>query len=323
MIKSRKKIFFIKVFSLLLVVFAVSLSSAYLGIRLGQDPTLLRKLLVSKTGESPQKFKTDKEIIEWIVSEVPVMRDYSASQFEKVNALREWVYTHVPVVVNQPELTIENVKKTTSASNIPLSERLYLFDSGIAGAWCSATATTLRSIYRLFGFEAYDISFGDVPGKVATHALTLVRILEGDHEVLAVEDAYFNYTLTDKEGRPLDYFDLLRLLRGRNESQVKLLYGSERDKPYLEGKDIKAQEEVEKVFANGNKLIRKPFILPDFDKAVSDFLLSYKLPDKLLYLQLFPFGVYGKDKEQAQLILNRAKRMTASWCYEDEGCLTE
>ena len=264
---------------------------------------------------------TEKEIIERIINDTPILRgDNSATQFDKVNALREWTYLNVPVVYSEEELTIEGVRNVSSTEKVPLNELLYLFEKGQAGVRCGGASATLRSIYRLFGFEAYEINIGDV-GNRGTHVITLVKILNENKEIFSVQDAFYNYTLVDKENKPLDYFEVLRLLKAQQVDKLYRQEGIYKDKFALVSGSSDKDAIPVKIFENGNQFIHDIPSWKSFEDSMAQFFVRRNLPQNLLYLYLFPFGTAGGNTYEAQLILNQARRITESWCFLREGCL--
>ena len=326
-IRVRKKLLFVLVSLGLFVVFAAATAGSFFGFKLAQNPQLLKNLyhLYVQKQETPEL--TDEEIVKRIVDETPALKDNEAvSQFEIVSAIREWTFSNVPVVFSDAELFVETVGGVTSAVQIPLSQRLSLFETGEAGAQCGATATTLRDIYELFGFEAFTVNAGQVADKPPqpTHILTLVKINHDGREILSVQDSFFNYTLVNRDGNPLDYFEMLSLLKQKRHQDFYPLLGSAEFKPRLIAKGTEENVTAEKVFANGNKLVSERFILPEdlpgYDAAATEFLTQHGYPANFLYLHLFPFGMHGRDYVEYNAILNKARVITGTWCYRSGEC---
>lgn len=281
--------------------------------------------LVTNLFQQPDKnILSDKEIIRTIVNETPSLKyPNTLTDFEIANAIREWAFKNVPVVFYNAELRVEDKEKVSSAYRVPLGKRILMFREGEAGAWCSATATTLSDIFNLFGFESYTIDIGDIYNneKKATHSLTLVKIRHEGKEILSAQDAYLNYTVIDSTGSPLDYFDILALLKKQEEDQVVFQYGAEQQKPRLVAKNTTEKINPEKTYANGNMLVRENFSLPDFEASAKDFLLRRELPQNLIFLNMFPYNSHGNNRQEAESILNKARAITGSWCYSSGECL--
>lgn len=252
-----------------------------------------------------------------IISETPILSQGSASDFEKVSALREWVFNQVPTVENS--LLVENV---FGSNNLPINKRVEIYREGLAGAWCGDTATALMDIYEFFGYHSYIVDMGN-SSTADTHVITLVRIQDNENSIYSVQDAYLNYSFVYKSGRPMGYFGLLALLRGKNTDQVLYAWGksdAREEKPYLLRKPTDAKKVV-KVFPNGNVLQKQEFpIYNDFLEKVKPLLESHNYPPDLIYLNLFPFSVSGKDKVKAELMLRIAKSESGTFCQSREKC---
>ncbi len=226
------------------------------------------------------------------------------------------------------KLTVLNVTGKNS-SFTPLTERFELFDKGEAGAWCGTTANTLMDLYELFGYEAYAINSGDYIhlDSKNTHVATLVKIRHNNQDILSLQDALYNYTLTDSSGDPLDYFDLISLLSLKKQDQVKILNGSTELKPYLTSNALE-KKNPDKLFPNGNKHYSFPNSLAAqkeslFLKNVNKFLVENGYPQEFIYIYLFPFGSFGKDTDSSRSLLHRIRTITGYWCYQNDNCWIE
>jgi hypothetical protein len=93
------------------------------------------------------------------------------------------------------------------------------FKANDRGVLCAGTAWTLMRLYNAFGLDSWTYNVG-IPGgaplSTLTHVVTLVRA----GGTIVVQDAYANYTLTDRTGRPLDIRRVLALLRERRADEV-------------------------------------------------------------------------------------------------------
>ena len=157
--------------------------------------------------------------------------------------------------------------------------------------------------------------------KKAIHSVALVKINEGGKEIWSVQDAYLNYSLAGSENNPLNYYEILDLLKKREGFRVVYQYGAEKQKPRLVAKNTQEKIKPEKIFVNGNMLVRENFSSPDFDFYAKDFLNKRGLPQEIVYLNMFPYNSYGKSHTEAEAILNRARAITGSWCYGNGQCL--
>jgi hypothetical protein len=95
------------------------------------------------------------------------------------------------------------------------------FNTNDRGVLCAGTAWTLMRLYNAFGLDSWIFDVG-VPESALTHVVTLVRA----GGKIIVQDAYANYTLTDRRGRPLDIRRVLALLKDRRADDVVMRGGT-------------------------------------------------------------------------------------------------
>lgn len=322
MIHTKKLVRLFLLALVLIALFAVPASGAFVGYKIAHNPLIATNIYRMITGKKPLPPPlSDEQIINQIIADVPVLRSAEpVSQFDITNALREWVSEHVPVVLSYDNLRLVKVKNVTSPVEVPLAERLQLFANGEAGGWCSSASVTLMDIYELFGFESYELGFGAISNGEATHAVTLVRIRDGERDIWSVQDSYFNQTLVDRNGRPLDYFDVLDLLKKRADHQITIKKGNNPTRPRLIAKESTEATLSGTVFPNGNKIVYEEFRLPLFEQAALTFLQKQNLPANIVYLALYPYQLYGVNSARAHAILNRARAITGTWCKPDGEC---
>lgn len=320
---TRKDFFYIS----LILIMAVTFLAYNLRVRiaqsdLGQELIKVKNnfLLTIESRTASEESLTRKELKELITSEVPVLSQENASDFEKVSSLREWVFNNVPVV--DENLLIENVLDTPYYSRIPLTERITTFRKGLAGAWCGATAGTLMDVYNLFGYEAYIVDHGNSSFSW-THVITIVKILDDGRSIYSVQDAYLNNTWVGKYGRPRDYFGGLALIRTKNIDDVLYKWGESDgryNKPHLLTQSTDS-DKIVKSFANGNVIEKRRFLgYDDLLEQAKPLLTTHNYPNDLIYFSLFPFAAYGDDDKKAKTILNMAKRVSGTYCESKQKC---
>jgi len=61
------------------------------------------------------------------------------------------------------------------------------------------------------------------------------------------------------------------------------------------------------------------FVPTNFEEAGKIFLAKAGYPQDLLYLFLFPFNAWAYDYDGAQKIINQARELAGTQCY-DNGC---
>ena len=267
----------------------------------------------------PSTVISQDELKDEIISELPILTQTNASDFKKVSALREWVFSRVPT--SDSSLIINNLSEI-SPNEIPFTERLEIFDEGLAGAWCGTTAQTLRDVYELFGFEAYNVNQGNTT-IADTHVITIVKISHEDRTLFSVQDSYLNYTLVDASDQPLDYFTILALLRFRQDDQIHFKWGAKdgrNQKPYLLKKGTESGS-VLRTLKNGNIIEERRFDgYFDLLDRTELLLKNHNYPQNFIYIYLFPFGLYGENFQKSQTLLNIARSTSGTWCKDKETC---
>ena len=295
--------------AIIAVVFYISNKS--FGISDPPDPNI--EIVEAK----PLSYFSLEAIKAMIISENPRLKEPNLTDFEKTNILRQWVFDNVPFVYPEDsDWLASNHYNVKSPSNISLTERLHLYLNGLAGSYCAGTATTLAGIYELFGFKSYIINSGDSLGlwSAATHVVTLVEIIDKGKTTLVVQDAYLNRTFINANNDPLDYFDLIAILKKRQTDLIANQWSKTILKPRLILANKRSLQMPTKVFTNGNIIILEEFSAPDFDRQTREFLNHQGYPQDIVYLLLFPFGAHGnKDNyEKAQDVLRRAQDLIHS-----------
>jgi hypothetical protein len=101
------------------------------------------------------------------------------------------------------------------------------FNANDRGVLCAGTAWTLMRLYNAFGLDSWTFNVG-VPESPLTHVVTLVRA----GGKIIVQDAYANYTLTDRRGKALDIRRVLALLRDRRADRI-VVRGERTSKDFL------------------------------------------------------------------------------------------
>ncbi len=139
----------------------------------------------------------------------------------RIDFLRGWVYSRL-VVASRQCLLPESAWRDTAVGPGHL---LRLFERNIGGVWCSGASTLMRSICESFGFRTASVHLGDPDGH-ASHVVTLVELRKGHQSVWSVQDAYFNYTIEDRLGDPIDYRRLWDTLEAGDSSRLRIRSGN-------------------------------------------------------------------------------------------------
>jgi len=235
---------------------------------------------------------------------IPELTDPTATDFDKVGAIRQWVYSAVPSAVGN-SCTLEE-KYDFSIYKEDTARVLYLIDRFSLGYYCSGTAETFASVCRLFGFEAWCYNMGAESG-MASHVTSIVKFVDEGAQVYSVQDSYFNYTLM-AGGKPLDFYRLLELIADRRSDEVEIREGDTSCKPTIIDESVAdewrkqysyAYKMGPVTYANGRATFCTDLSLKNF-VPMSDFedWIESRIGRRgFAHLFLFPLSVSG-DGEQ-------------------------
>jgi organic radical activating enzyme len=149
----------------------------------------------------------------------PRLASECTGDFERVCWLRDWVYRHL--LTASPKRQLPGSAWSNHLEEQPQA-MLAQFQRNEGGVACAGASMLMRRVAERFGFRAATIDAGNHRGR-ASHDFTLVEIEWRGARLWSVQDAYFNHTLTDPNGAPLDYRALfapefalsqVRVLRG-------------------------------------------------------------------------------------------------------------
>jgi hypothetical protein len=179
-----------------------------------------------------------------------------------------------------------------------------------------------------------------------THAETLVHIDIHGTEVLSVQDAYFDITYVDKNGNPLDYFEMLSLLQNQRHEDIRiapspdhefhrdLLLRTNETRLTISGwLPPRSADEPFEYVDNSTVLYRVSFGVSLYERRsplvhrfFRDVLARDGYPENLIYLHLYRFRVdrisihddlyRSKDRAEALLdlsILEHALAASQPW----------
>lgn len=230
-----------------------------------------------------------------------------ADDWTIVNALRAYATEHVDYVINidSPYYVDQNGQT--------VEDRFTTFEANSGGVVCGGTADAFTTLARAWGYRAWNLGIGDLSSGGFTHMQTLVEIEVDGLPVLTLHDPSANLTYTDAAGEPLDYFDLLAALAGRDASGIGVLEDradSDNLVATSETSDIVAFAEsswtvdpaaytIEDV--EGGWVVRSPRTAERFEAVIGPwygpFLASHGLPQGALWLELFPHAIYGDGED--------------------------
>ena len=147
---------------------------------------------------------------------IPQLSRSDVTEVEATTHLRRWAAGWIDI--SSGKLLIEE-----SYWKQDIDSLYRRFKANHRGVFCAGTAWTLMRLYNAFGLDSWIYNAGVVDSPL-THVVTLVRA--GDK--IVVQDAYANYTLTDRRGRLLDIRRVLTLLRHRRADDVVTRGGTTR-----------------------------------------------------------------------------------------------
>jgi hypothetical protein len=140
---------------------------------------------------------------------IPELSKPGVTDAEATTLLRRWAAGWIDIASSRKLVIEENYWKQDIDS---LFRR---FNANDRGVFCAGTAWTLMRLYNAFGLDSWIFNVG-IRKSALTHVVTLVRA----GGKIIVQDAYANYTLTDRRGRPLDIRRVLELLKDRRAEDV-------------------------------------------------------------------------------------------------------
>lgn len=240
----------------------------------------------------------------YVEKQVPVLVDPAASDWVKVEALRKWTYQAVDKA--DEACLLDHDYGPRIAYDLPAAMALLLENKG--GFYCGGTAYMLTGLYRLFGFTSYAYNMGQLDGPYS-HVVSLVEVQTEAGKVLAVEDAYLNYTLLEG-GKPIDFARLIALLGARRADRVEVATTFGACKPLL----IQMEDEAEAV-ASLRKFYDVTRVGDDGERAAychnftletigmgpgfAGWVREHTGETNFLYLYLFPLGTSGEARAEA------------------------
>ncbi len=219
---------------------------------------------------------------------------------------------------------------------MPLETVFEVFRQDLGAVKCGGTSLYLNKLYKKFGYRSWSYDVGEVYEEEsgASHQFNLVEVpIKGD-TLITVQDAYFDHTLVNKNGNPLDFFKILSLLiRKHPDSIIKQKLVNTTYVDYLMGNQkqfynhtldtnlmeyFKASVSHRYSISNHPAGFKKMSFKHNFStfskitgKRYLSFLKANGYPPNFLYLLLFPKTLIGpeKDKMRAKIdsIINHRK----------------
>jgi hypothetical protein len=278
---------------------------------------------------SPQDALT-RSLKQSVATAIPEINNPNISDWEKVNLLRRWAYQNSDLTMAKGCLIDSPDLRPKSAAEIFSS-----FQKDEGGVWCAGMSIFLMKLYEQYGFESYALNMGKPSaadtlimgnppvGSSITHVLVLVKIPHKGRNLLVVQDGYLNNTYTHLDGSPLDYFELIKLLKNRQENKIKVVrdQGASRDN-LLCSKQIPPQIwevstkqlQCEQIPGKQTYKCKHGLTLDllarysPLQKEINRFFPAEGYPPNLLFLFLYPLGIEGASNA-APGILKQAQKI--------------
>lgn len=265
----------------------------------------------SQSGHPAAVSSPSDRLKQTIAQAMPELQNPKLDDWTKVNLLRRWAYRQIDVAY-------QTCSQNAFAPDVSNRDAATIFADFVAdrgGVWCAGASDSLLRLYQLYGYKAYSIHFGDK--QSLTHTVTLVQIQHQGKPLLVVQDAYLNTTITDAQGQPLAYWDLLQRLQSRHTDQVTIVQqqGDRRDAYYC------GQPKPDEMYYDSRlSTIKRTPIGPNRSKfsygltlatfeqhhrlmpKTKQFIAQQGYPTNFKYLFLFPYYASDGNNAQPQLV---------------------
>lgn len=250
------------------------------------------------------------------------------SDFEKSIILRRLIADTVDAGYTSDILCLNFAN--ISFQDFVVDSFLFRFGNNTGTAKCGLTASILCKTLNEHGIEAYTYNFGFAETRL-THVVVLART---DSEQWTLHDPFFNYTITDTNGYPKDFFLMLNELGQRNHMNISFTSDTVMREMRLENSEslsnfvssdcitfLKTQLVKEK----DSHLVRLPIChscvfdsiyCPELNiwYNLSHKMKEYALPNNAMYGFLFQInGVWGPNSDSFQQKLDSAFNQMKSY----------
>ena len=283
-----------KIFVILLIIISISIIAT-------QYPTT----------ESPNL----KEIV---AAQYPEMKNENIDDLTKVNIIREFVGQTVDIWGEDGATAIDNVDYS-AFYNSDATELYTLFDTDQGGVFCGGTAYTLMKFYNYYGYEAYVIHNGVVPNF--THAITIVNISHNDNYIFSVQDAFLDETYIKLNGEPVDYFEMLYLLKNRTPVRVQEGTNEGRDFHIYKTGNVSAHcvatidRDVDPIILENTMKYHGSLTTENiFNESCAGSFVSFIKDEghsSPMYLYLYPFRVLDTNWGMDDKLLTKARNISS------------
>jgi hypothetical protein len=246
--------------------------------------------------------RSDEALRRRLVQENRELADPRVDDWRKVNWLCDWVYRHVPDAsfsrcLDAGDRSVYGADVSDILRRVALEKR---------GFKCAGAALILSKLCGMFDYSACVYNAGDSAGSRASHAVTLVEVTCSGESRWVVLDPYFNHSLEDSEGQPIDFRTVISLLAQRRAAEIRTAT-RQRRKRWMVMTCADGQK-IRRLRAVGARLIRSTggvmFCthassmnrwMRDHPEA-SAWIAGRVLENNPLYLLAFPLNIHGDEK---------------------------
>lgn len=249
---------------------------------------------------------------ELIYRDYPKLRNESLSDIETVSLLREWAAANMDYATGSGMLDRANPTINRGDEfryyerDAPTIFAGFIADRG--GTLCRGHAYALHKLYDLWGLKSFRVHYGS-PGTGATHVIVLVEIEREGRKILSIQDGHWNIEYRDTNGEPIDYFELLELLKvpqhkdivtiGPESNFVRDHIGISSDSMTARTRDFLSIWDFER----------------EFRRDIYSLLAEHSLPKDLLYLHLFVGAVEDLEPNKRQEFLRKVLKIAGAWAW--------
>ena len=179
---------------------------------------------VKGTGERSFYFQegaTDAQLVTQLKVAVPALGNSALGDFEKICQVRDWLSHFIPGADASSGLDLPG-KFNLDHFTATTAQMLAWCERRQAGMQCGGASTLAYRVFRLLGYEAVVINFGDAASG-ATHVTTLVKLPDAvTAPVWTIQDVSYNFTILTKTGQPMGYHRLVEFLVAGRHSDYRL-----------------------------------------------------------------------------------------------------
>lgn len=172
-----------------------------------------RRIFDKKNFEE-EYFTSNEEVKQFLLKEIPILRDKKATDYQKVTALRLWFTNNVPTCLTRTKNCIN--WRLASEKDFYKVFNYFSFKMGLL---CGGQSRLFVSMVSLFGYKAtsYNMQIQD-----GSHVVVLVKIKHKNKDMVVIQDVFMNNFVRYDNGELVDFFDLINRLNKYNIGDVKI-----------------------------------------------------------------------------------------------------